>query len=178
MLSVAIALPLPAGASTPVASKSLVKDLLPAAYAKKAGFTKTVEKATTTSKTGEKSCPNGAQEAFEDAAGQTGVVAEVVACATTQAAATLLSGVKEGTSSASSPPPTRLGSTAIERISSGSTYAIYWRRGQLLELVGLATNLATSGSSTTSTSAPTPPIDPAQQKVLSAAALAQDALVR
>jgi hypothetical protein len=143
-------------------------------YAKKAGFTKVVEKATTTSKTGEKSCPNGAQEAFEDAAGQTGVVAEVVACTTSKAAAALLTGVKSGTTAATSSPPGKLGSTAIERVSGASTYAIYWRRGQLLELVGLATDVPASNSST-STTAPTPPINSAQQNVLSQAALAQDA---
>src|ERR1039458_1833807 len=72
VLLVTVEAQLPVGASTPTSAKSLAKDLLPSSYAKKVGFTKVVEKATTSTKTGEKSCPNGAQAVFEDASGQTG----------------------------------------------------------------------------------------------------------
>src|ERR1700728_456242 len=63
---------MPAGASTVTSPKSLAKALLTAPDAKRAGFTKVAEKVSTTSKTGEKSCPNGAQEAFESVSGQMG----------------------------------------------------------------------------------------------------------
>ncbi|MGA2933385.1 MAG: hypothetical protein ABSE98_15035, partial [Acidimicrobiales bacterium] len=49
---------LPAAASTTTSPKSLERDLLPSSYALKAGFTEVLEKANSTSKTGEKSCPN------------------------------------------------------------------------------------------------------------------------
>ena len=52
-----------AGASTP-SMKSLAKDLMTTSYAKTAGFTEVAEKVSTTAKTGVKSCPDGAQEAF------------------------------------------------------------------------------------------------------------------
>jgi hypothetical protein len=98
----------------------------------------------------------------------------VVSCTTTKAAAALLANVKSGTTPASATAPKQLGATAIERTSDGSTYALYWRRGKLLELVGYATNVPATSSSTTSTTVAAPPITAVQQKVLSSAALAQD----
>ena len=173
VLSVAAA-EMPAWASTVTSPKSLAKDLLTASSAKKAGFTKVSGKVSTTSKTGEKSCPNGADEAFESASGQMGVFSEAVACTTSKAAAALLTGVRSGTSGTSATPPMRLGSSAIERSGGGSTYAIYWQRGKTLELVALNTNVPATSSTSTSTTLATPPITPAQQKVLSSLAVAQD----
>jgi hypothetical protein len=164
---------MPAWASTVASPKSLATDLLTASYAKKAGFTKVSEKVSTTSKTGEKSCPNGAQEAFESASGQMGVFSEAVACTTSKAAAALLKGVRSGTSGTSATPPKGLGSSAIERSGGGSTYVIYWQRGKTLELVALNTNVPATSTSTSTTLA-TPPITPAQQKVLSSLALEQN----
>jgi hypothetical protein len=179
-LGVAVVLPLvaaagpPAGASSAPSPKSLAKELLPFSYAKKAGFSEVAEKATTTTKTGVKSCPNWAQEVFQDPANKTGVAAEVVGCTTTKAAAAILKTVHSEARSGSPAPPKQLGSSAIETFGGGSTYAIYWQHGSTVELVALTTNVSATSSST-STTAVTPPITAAQQKVLSAAALAQNA---
>jgi hypothetical protein len=164
----------PAGASGAASAKSLGKELLPFSYAKKAGFTEVAEKATTTSKTGVKSCPDGAQEAFQDPTNQTGVAAEVVGCTTSKAAAAVLKTVRSQAGSGSGSPPKQLGSSAIETRGAGSTYAIYWQHGSTVELVALTTNVSANTSSTTTT-AVTPPITTAQQKILSAAALVQNA---
>jgi hypothetical protein len=161
-----------AGASTPSA-KSLAKDLMTAAYAKKAGFSEVAEKVSTSAKTGVKSCPDGAQEAFVDGANQSGVKAEVLVCQTKKAAAALLAGAKaEGATSAS--PPKQLGSSAVERSSDGPLYTIYWQEGDVFEFVGLATQIpASTAASTTTTTAPAPPITAAEQKILAAAAVNQ-----
>jgi hypothetical protein len=160
-----------AGATT--SAKSLSKDLLTTSYAKKAGFTEVAEKPSTSSKTGVKSCPDGAQEAFENGSNKTGVVAEVLGCTTKKAAAALLTGVAaEGSKSAS--PPRQLGSSAVERSSNGPVYTIYWQHGDVFEFVGLETQIpASSSSSTTTTTAPAPPITAAEQKILSNAAVNQ-----
>jgi len=178
VLLVTAAAQMPAGASIPTSPKSLAKDLLTSSYAKSAGFTKVIVKATTTSKTGLKACPDGGQEAFESASGQTGLVSEVVACTTSKAALALLSGTRSGTSASSANPPKRLGLSAMERSSGGSTYAIYWRRGTIVEVVALNTNVPASSSSSTSTTVAAPPITSAQQAILSSAAVEQDALLR
>jgi hypothetical protein len=153
--------------------KSLAKDLLTTAYAKTAGFTEVAEKVSTTAKTGVKSCPDGAQEAFEDTSNQTGVIAEVLVCTTKKAATALLTSVKaEG--AASSSPPKQLGSSAVERSTSGPVYTIYWQQGDVFSFVGLETQIpSSSSSSTTTTTAPAPPITAAEQKVLSGAAVNQ-----
>jgi hypothetical protein len=167
---------MPAGASTAPSPKSLGKDLLPSSYAKKAGFGEVAEKVTTTSKTGVKSCPNGAQEAFQSASAPTGVASEVVGCTTSKAAAAVLKGARSSGSVTSSIPPKQLGPSAVELSGGGSTYAIYWQRGTLVELVALTTNVSASGSSSTSTTTATPPITAAQQKVLANAAVEQDTI--
>ena len=161
-----------AGASTP-SMKSLANDLMTSSYAKKAGFTKVAEKVSTTAKTGVKSCPDGAQEAFEDTANQTGVIAEVLVCTTKKAATALLTSVKaEGGTSSS--PPKQLGSSAVELSSDGPIYTVYWQEGNVFAFVGLETQIPpSSSSSTTTTSAPAPPITAAEQKVLSGAAVNQ-----
>jgi hypothetical protein len=176
-LSVAAAAQTSAGASTS-SLKSLAKDLLPSSYAHKAGFTKVVEKVTTISKTGDKPCPYGAQEAFANASSQVGLVSEALACSTADAAAALLTGARSGTSATGANPPKQLGASAIERSSDGSTYAIYWQRGATLEVVGLNTDVPASGSTSTSTTLAAPPITRAQQKVLSSAALEQNTRLR
>jgi len=175
-LVLSVAAPLPAGASTPTSPKSLAKDLVPPSVAKKAGFTKMLGKVTTSSKTGAPSCPNGAQVVYEDAAGKTGVVAEVLGCTTTKAAAALVRRVRTGTKAISAVPPKRLGPSALER-GSGFTYALYWQRGARVELVALNTNVPASTSSSTAPTGTPPPITKAQQRTLSTVALAQNARI-
>jgi len=171
VLPVTLAAQPSAGASPMPSANSLAKDLLPASFAEKVGFTKVVQRATPSS-TGVKSCPDGAQEEFEDASGRTGVEAEVVACTTVKAASAILGRAEAGTSPFSS-PPRQLGSSAAER-RNGSTYAIYWRRGKILELVVLSTAIPASSSSSTSTTTAGPPLTQAQQEILSNAASKQN----
>jgi hypothetical protein len=79
----------------------------------------------------------------------------------------------------SSPPPAKLGTSAIERATSGPVYTIFWHHGNVFEFVGLETDIpASSSSSTTTTTAPAPPITAAQQKILGAAAVSQFARSR
>jgi hypothetical protein len=177
VLPVTAAAPMPAGASTPASAKSLAKDLLPSSYAKKAGFTKVARKVATSSKTGLKSCPNGAQETFESASGQTALASEVVACTTDEAAAALVKSSRSGASVTSAQPPKRLGSSAIEHVS-GAIYEIVWQRGTIVEAVALNINVPASAGSSTSTTIAALPITSAQQEVLSSAAVKQDAQLK
>jgi hypothetical protein len=167
-----------AGASTAASPKTLTKGLLPSSYFKGARFPKVAEKVTTTTKTGQKTCPNAAEVAYETSSGREGLVSELVACTTAKAAAALLAGAKTGTSRTSGSPPKQLGSSAIERSSGGSTYEIYWQVGDIVEAVGLTTDVPASTSSSTETTTPAPPMTSAERKVLSGAAVAQNALPR
>jgi hypothetical protein len=183
-LAVVVVLPLtaaaqvPAGASTPTSPKSLAKDLLPSSYAEEVGFTKMAAKATTTSKTGQKSCPDGAREVFESTSGKTALLSEVVACTSSKAAGALLSGARSGLSTTSATPPKQLGSSAIERSGGSNNYLIYWLRDNIAEVVALNTNVQASSSSSTTTTVAALPITSAQQEVLSNAAVEQNKLLR
>ncbi len=169
---------LPAAASTQSVTTSPAKGLLTAAEAKHLGFTKTADKPVTSSKTGVTGCAKGAQVAFEDASGSTGLISQVLVCKSTKVAAALLKKEKSvGTAAASMKPPKQLGTAAIERAASGSTYAIYWQRGKLLELVALDTNVKATSSSTT-TSVPAVPLTAQQQGTLVKSALKQDAATK
>jgi hypothetical protein len=174
-LAVVVALPLtvatqiPASASTVASASSLAKDLLPASYANKVGFTKVTENVTTF-KTGKKSCPLDAEEEFENAQGKLDLISGAATCTTSQGAATTLRSAESATSATSASPPEQLGSSAIERTTPSSVYEIYWLRGRTLEVVEILAASPTSSHHHR-------PITSAQQKILSSAAVEQNGLV-
>ena len=169
---------LPAAASSSSVTASPAKGLLTAAQAEKLGFAKAAGKPMSSSKTGVSGCAKGAEVAFEDTKGATGLIAEVLVCSSTKGPASVLKNVKAATTSAPLTPPRSLGPTAVEKATDGNTYAIYWQRGKILELVAYDANVPASASSTTTTSVPAPPLTAAQQQILSKAALQQDATVK
>lgn len=167
---------LPAGAATSSVVIAPKQGLLSAADAKQLGFPKSAGKPSTTNKTGEKGCSKGAQAGFEDSAGQTGLISEIIVCNTSKAAASVLATVrKSGSATVSMTPPKELGSSAFERAAEGTTYVIYWQRGRIISLVGFDTNVPASSSTSTTTSATPTPLTTAQQQTLSNAAQKQDA---
>lgn len=163
-----------AGASASAAR--LVKDVLSPADAHALGYTKVLEQAKTPAKTGEKNCPEGAEQVFEDAAGQTGLASEVLACTGSKAAAALLSQIRSQSVAVALKPPKGLGPSAIERNLGRYTFAIYWRKGAMVDAVALTTNLIAATSSTTTTSTVPSTLTSTQQSNLSKAALTQNSL--
>ena len=174
VLSIVATAPMAAGASTPAAATSIAKDLLSSSYAKAVGFPRVARKVSTSSKTGLKSCPNGARETFESASRKTALASEVVACTTNDAAAALVKSSGTGTPTPSVHPPARLGASAFEQLSNVSIYQIVWQKGAIVEAVALNVNVPASGGASSATN----PITPAQQKVLSSAALKQDGEIK
>jgi hypothetical protein len=172
--SVSLGVPVASASPSSVAAKP-VTGLLTADAAKGLGFPKTAQKPTGSSKTGQAGCPKGAEAAFEDKSAKTGVISEVLACSSTKVATGVLATLRNSNSkSTGQKPPSALGSTAFERATSQSTYAIVWQRGKLLSVVALDVNVPASSSSSTTTS-PTPtPLTAGQQATLSNAALSQD----
>jgi cyclophilin family peptidyl-prolyl cis-trans isomerase len=162
----------PASATT---SKPSTSVLLPASAAKGAGFTKVVNAPSASTDTGVTGCPYGAQEAYASASGNLGLESEVLYCESAADAETLLKGLESnGKAQAGLSPPKSLGSTAIERLGSDSTYLIAWRRGSAFELIGLSTDLPSSA--TTSTTSGTPvPLSAHDKQVLANAATQQSA---
>ncbi len=96
-------------------------------------------------------------------------------CDSATDASTLLKGfASSSTAQPGLSSPKSLGSTAVARIGSNSTYLIAWRRGNAFELTGLSTDL--SSGSTTSTTTGTPvPLTAHDKQVLASAATQQSA---
>ncbi|HXN62527.1 MAG TPA: peptidylprolyl isomerase [Acidimicrobiales bacterium] len=164
-----------AAADTYAASKPSTTVLVPVSAAGAAGFTKVVNAPTTSTTTGVTGCPYGAQEEFANASGTLELVSEVLYCSSTADAIKLLKSVaSNGKAQAGLTPPKSLGSTAVERVGSDSSYLIAWRRGSGFELTGLSTS--PPSSSTTSTTAGTPvPLTAQDKQELATAATQQSA---
>jgi cyclophilin family peptidyl-prolyl cis-trans isomerase len=163
------------GATGATAGNKLSTNVLtPVSALKEAGFTKVVNAPTTSTHTSVTGCPDGAQEEFANVSANLGLVSEVLYCATAADAAKLLRNViSTANAQAGLTPPKGLGSTAVERASSGSTYIIVWRRGIALELTGLSTDLSSS-STTSTTTATTGPLTAHNQQLLANAATQQN----
>jgi cyclophilin family peptidyl-prolyl cis-trans isomerase len=148
---------LPAVAATSSASKPTTSALVPVSAAKEAGFTKVVKTPSTSMSTGVTGCPYGAQEEYASASGNLGLESEVLYCESAADANTLLTRVgSSGMAQAGLSPPKNLGSSAVERVGSNSTYLIAWRRGGAFELTALSTNLPSSSTTNTTTGSPVP----------------------
>jgi cyclophilin family peptidyl-prolyl cis-trans isomerase len=164
----------PAATGSTAASKPSTNVLVSLAAAKKAGFTETVYAPTSSAATGVTGCPDGAQEEFANASAKLGLASEVLYCASSADATKLLKSViSSGKAQAGLTPPKGLGSTAVERVESGSNYLIVWRRGTAFELTALSTDI--SSSSSTSTTSTTVPLTAHDQQVLANAATQQNA---
>lgn len=166
---------MPAGASTSSAPKLSTSALVAVPAAKAAGFANVVSTPSTSTSTGVTGCPYGAREEFVNGSGNLGLESEVLYCVSTAEAEALLKSLaSSGKTPAGLRPPKSLGSTAVERLGTDSTYLIAWRRGAAFELTGLSTDL--SSSSTTSTTTGTPvPLTADDQRVLANAAEEQSA---
>ncbi|HWF16766.1 MAG TPA: peptidylprolyl isomerase [Acidimicrobiales bacterium] len=165
----------PAAEAASSASKLSTSALVPASAAKEAGFTKVVNNPSTSMSTGVTGCPYGAQEQFASASGLLGLESEVLYCESAADAEMLLKGVESNSKAqAGLSPPKNLGSTAVERLGSDSTYLIAWRRGDAFELTGLSTNLPTSSTTSTTTGTPVP-LTAHDKQVLANAATQQSA---
>jgi len=148
---------MPAAAAASSTSQLSTSVLLPVSAAKAAGFTKVIDQPATTTNTGVTGCPDGTQEEFASASGNLGLESEVVYCESASAASAILSGfVSNGNAQAGLSPPKDLGSTAVERLGSDSTYLIAWRRGAAIELTALSTDLPASSTTSTTTETAVP----------------------
>ncbi|MGO8863834.1 MAG: peptidylprolyl isomerase [Acidimicrobiales bacterium] len=164
-----------AAAETASASTPSTRALVTESAAKEAGFTKVVNAPSSSTDTGVTGCPYGAQEQFASASGTLGLVSEVLYCGSASDATRLLENfIAGGKAQAGLGPPKALGSTAVERVGSESSYIIAWRRGAAFELTALSTDLSSSSSTSTTTGIQVP-LTPRDKEILASAAVQQNA---
>jgi cyclophilin family peptidyl-prolyl cis-trans isomerase len=165
---------MPAAAATSSTSQLSTRVLLPVSAAKAAGFTKVIDSPATSTNTGVTGCPDGTQEEFASTSGDLGLESEVIYCESAASASAILSGfVSSGSAQPGLNPPKNLGSTAVERLGSDSTYLIAWRRGAAIELTALSTALPSSSTTSTTTETPVP-LTSHDRQLLASAALQQN----
>jgi cyclophilin family peptidyl-prolyl cis-trans isomerase len=162
-----------AGASS--ASKPSTSVLMPESAAKGEGFTTVVSNPSASTGTGINGCPYGSHEEFANQSQHLGLVSEVLYCQSTADATKLLAGFKSnGKAVAGLTPPKALGSTAVAREGSDSTYLFAWRRGNNgVEVIGLSTDEPTS-STTSTTTATSVPLTAHDKQLLNNAATLQN----
>jgi cyclophilin family peptidyl-prolyl cis-trans isomerase len=171
-LGFVIAAPAAIGAT---AGKPSTIVLVPASSAKEAGFPKVATAPSASTATSVTGCPDGALEQFASASGKIGLLSEVLYCATAADASNLLKGIVSASKAVTGEkPPKGLGSSAVERLGSGSTYVIAWQHGTAFELTGVSEDLSSS-STTSTTVATTLPLTAHYQQVLVNAATQQNA---
>jgi cyclophilin family peptidyl-prolyl cis-trans isomerase len=164
----------PTAGGTIAADKPSTTVLIPASAVKGAGFTKVVTAPSASTDTGVTGCPDGAQEEFASGSGDLGLVSEVLYCASAADATKLVQNIaSEAKAKSGLTPPNGLGSTAVERVGSGSSYLIAWRRGTAFELTALSTDLSAS-STTSTTTPPTVPLTAHDRAALANAAIEQN----
>ncbi|HEX4218030.1 MAG TPA: hypothetical protein VHZ02_06665 [Acidimicrobiales bacterium] len=147
--------------------------------AKTLGYPKVAQKPVSSSKTGQAGCPKASEVAYEDSAGKTALIPEILACNSTKSAASVLTKLRKSvTGGTPQTAPKQLGSTAFEVSSAQVSYAIVWQRGKSIGIMQFNTNVPATSSTSTSTTPPPTPITAGQQTTLSRAALAQDKMLK
>ena len=156
------------------ATKPSTNVLVPVSLAKAAGFTKAVTAPPPPRTPASRGAPMVRKRSTQTHLEPPGCF-EVLYCATAADAAELLQGIAaQSKAEAGRKPPKTLGSTAVERLGSGSTYLIAWQHGTAFELTGLSEDLSAS-STTSTTEATTVPLTAHDQQVLANAASQQNA---
>jgi hypothetical protein len=153
--------------------------VLNSAYAKSVGYPKTVQAAAKRAVTSEKGCSASIEAVYEDAAGNKGLISELLKCNSPASAAKVLATFRKSIHVASSiRVPVQLGTTAFATASSAPEYVVAWQVGSGVALSAVDVDIAASSNSSKSSSgsATSKSITRYQVKVLTDAAVQQNSL--
>jgi hypothetical protein len=154
-------------------ASALAAQVIGAAYANSIGFPKTVQAPKSEKVTSQKGCTDSVEAVYEDAAGKTGLISDVLNCSSeASAAAALVAARKHVTTDPSIAVPKALGSSAFATSSNAPEYLIVW---QPHDRVGI-TALDVDTTATSATSAAASPLSAAQAQTLDNAAAHQNSL--
>ena len=165
--------------SAPSLGKAPSALVLNPAYAKSVGYPKTVQAATRRAVTNEKGCSTSIEAVYEDAAGKTGLISDLLKCNSPASAAKVLATFRKSTRVATSiGVPVQLGTTAFATASSAPEYLVAWQVGSGVALSAVDVDIAASSNSSESSSgsATSKSITRGQVKVLTDAAVQQNSL--
>ncbi len=170
--TLAVAIPTQAGAAT--SAKTYV---LNPAYAKKAGFPVVYAAAKVTKNPGPKNCSASVESAYENAGRTAGLVSQTLVCKTPAAAKAAFAGFKaQAPATKTIPVPKALGSVAFATAAGAPEYTLLWMHGNKVGFTGIDTDVTAASAS--AGKAPVAHLTPGQAKVLGAAAVAQNNLLK
>jgi hypothetical protein len=174
---IAIVLAVGTNGSQPPAAPAASDLVLSPGYATSIGFPKTYQAAKKATSTGEKGCAQSIGAVYEDQAGKTALISDVLNCSSKSAASSALAAVRKQVTVATGVKiPKGLGTSAFVTATRAPEYLIVWRAGNRVAITSVDVNVPASSS--TSTSTPTTPITSAQTNTLFQAALTQNSLYR
>ena len=148
-------------------------------YAKSVGYPRTVQVASKQAVTTEKGCTASIEAVYEDTAGKTGLISELLKCNSPASAAKVLATFRKSIHVATSiRVPVQLGTTAFATASSAPEYVVAWQVGSGVALSAVDVDIAASSNSSESSSgsATSKSITRYQVKVLTDAAVQQNSL--
>jgi len=152
--------------------------VLDSAYARSVGYPRTVQAASKRAVTNEKGCSASIEAVYEDAAGKTGLISDLLTCDSPASAAKVLATYRKSIRVAASiGVPVQLGTTAFATASSAPEYVVAWQVGSSVALSAVDVDIAaSSNSSGSSGSASSKSITRDQVKILADAAVRQNSL--
>jgi len=154
-------------------ASSLSAQVIGAAYANSVGFPKTVQAAKSSKVTSQTGCTSSIEAAYEDAAGKTGLISDVLNCTSEASAkAALAAARKRVTTDPSITVPKALGSLSFATSSNSPEFLIVWQPHDRVGIIGIDVD----PTATSATSAAANPLTPAQSQTLTNAALHQNSL--
>jgi len=141
-------------------------------YARSVGFSRTTSPAKKVPVSNEKGCPTSVEAVYEDSAGKTGLISDLLNCKSAAAASAVLTAFRKQVRTDSAIGiPSQLGPSAFATASNAPEYLLAWRVGSGVALLAVDTNIAATSSSATAT-----PISKPQARVLVQAAVRQNSL--
>jgi hypothetical protein len=151
--------------------------VLTPAYAKSAGFPKTLSAAKKSAVTSERGCSSSVGAVYEDSGKQKALITSVLNCNSVASATTAFTTIKKHYGAdAAVAVPKALGTSAFATASIAPQYLMVWQKGSKVAITAVDVNLAASKTTTSSTVA-SPPLTQADADTLGRAAEAQNALL-
>jgi hypothetical protein len=162
---------------------SPAEQVLSPSYAKSLGYPKVLQKAKKSSVSGEKGCTSSVEAVYEDPAGKSALISDVLNCKSAATASSALAAArKEVTLDSSVAVPSELGHTAFATASRAPQYLLVWQSGTRVAITSIDVDVSPSSSSSTtstaSTAAAPTPMTAAQKQELVNASIEQNILYR
>lgn len=166
-----------ASTATSTTVSTAAAGILTPAYAKDAGFPKTLSAAKTSAVSTEKGCSISVGAVYQDSVKKTALITSVLKCDSAAAASTAFTTIKTHYGAdATLIVPQGLGASAFATSRIAPQYLLVWQRGSKVAITAVDVNLAAARSTTGTVTSP--PLTKAQENTLDQAAEAQNALMK